>query len=79
GRRRPRAGHRPRRQYPAPTDRPRRQADPLQGRGRLLRHPDAQGRAGRGAGPAGQPGPARAARLHPGRRQGAQGDRRHVP
>ena len=50
-----------------------RAADPLQGRRRLLRDPDAQGRAGRRARPARQPGAARAARLHPGRREGAQG------
>ena len=46
-------------------------ADPLQGRRRLLRHPDAEGRAGRRARPARQPRPARAARVHARRRQGA--------
>ena len=38
-----------------------------------------EGRAGRRARPARQPGAARAARLHPGRRQGAQGDRVDLP
>ncbi len=61
------------------ADRADRAADPLQGRRRLLRDPDAQGRARRRAGPARQPGAARAARLHPERRQGAQGDRAHLP
>ena len=39
-------------------------AHPLQGRRRLLRDPGAHRRAAVRAGPAGQPGPARAARLH---------------
>ena len=56
-----------------------RAADPVQGRRRLLRDPDAQGRARRRARPARQPGAARAARVHPGRRQGAQGDRVDLP
>ncbi len=59
-----------------PADRP---ADPVQGRRCLLRDPVPQGRAGRRAGPARQPGAARAARLHAGRREGAQGGRAHVP
>ena len=60
-------------------DRADRPAHPLQGRRRLLRDADPQGRARRRARPARQPGAARAARLHPRRREGAQGDRRHVP
>ena len=60
-------------------DRPHRPADPLQGRRRLLRDADAQGRAGGGAGAARQPRAARAARLHARRRQGAQGDGEHLP
>jgi DNA helicase HerA-like ATPase len=36
-----------------------------QGRGRVLRHPEPAGHARQRAGPAGQPGAARAARLHP--------------
>ena len=44
---------------------PDRQADPVQGRRRLLRDPDAEGRAGRRPRPARQPRPARAAGLHP--------------
>ena len=58
---------------------PDRAAHPVQGRRHLLRHPDPQGRARRRARPARQPGPARPARLHPGRRQGPQGHRQHVP
>ena len=60
-------------------DRADRAADPVQGRRRLLRHPDAQGRARRRARPARQPGAARAARVHPRRRQGAQGDGVDLP
>ena len=60
-------------------DRPDRTADPLQGRRHLLRHPDAEGRAGRRAGPARLAGPAPAAGAHPERRQGAQADRGHLP
>ena len=56
-----------------------RAADPVQGGRRLLRDPVAQGRARRRAGPARQPGAARPARLHPGRREGAQGRRAHLP
>ena len=56
-------------------DRPDRAADPVEGRRRLLRHPDPEGRAGRRAGPARLPGPAPAAGAHPERRQGAEGDR----
>ena len=41
-----------------------RAADPIEGRGRVLRHPAPDRRARRGAGPARQPGAARAARLH---------------
>ena len=54
-------------------------ADPLQGRRRLLRHAVADGRAGGRARPARQPHPARAARVHARRRQGAEGDHLHVP
>ena len=54
-------------------DRADRAAHPLQGRRRLLRDPEPEGRARRRAGPARQPGAARPARLHPRRRQGAQG------
>ena len=57
-------------------DRPDRPADPLQGRRRLLLHPAAEGRAGGRARPARQPDAVRAARVHPGRREGAEGDRR---
>ena len=57
-----------------------RAADPLQGRRRLLRHPDARRTCpADGARPARQPRPARAARVHAGRRQGAEGDRLDVP
>ena len=58
---------------------PDRAADPLEGRGRLLRHPGARRHARRGARPARQPGAARAARLHPRRRQGAQGGGLDLP
>ncbi len=52
---------------------------PVEGGGRVLRHPDPRGCAGRGARPARQPGPARLAGVHPERRQSAQGDRVDVP
>ena len=58
---------------------PDRAPDPLEGRGRLLRHPEPDGRPRRGARAARQPRPARAARLHARRRQGAEGDGLHVP
>ena len=51
-------------------------ADPLQGRRRLFLHPEPRRRARRRARPARQPRPARAAGLHPARRQGAAGRRR---
>ena len=51
-----------------------RAADPLEGRRRLLRHPDAEGRRRRRARAARQPRPARAAGVHAGRREGARGD-----
>ena len=54
-------------------------ADPLQGGGRLLRHPDPQGRAQRDPRPARQPGSARPAGVHARGRQGAQGHRLDVP
>ena len=54
-------------------------ADPLEGRRRLLRHADAEGRPGRRARAARQPRPARAARVHARRREGAEGDRLDVP
>ena len=60
-------------------DRPDGAADPLQGRRRVLRDADAEGRAERGARAARQPGAARPARVHARRRQGAQGDRVDVP
>ena len=60
-------------------DRADRAADPVQGRRRLLRHPDPQGRAVRRPRAARQPGPARPARVHPRRREGAQGDGLDVP
>ena len=56
-----------------------RAADPVEGRRRLLRDADPEGRARRRARPARQPGPARTAGLHPGRREGSQGDGVHVP
>ena len=56
-----------------------RAADPLEGRRHLLRDAVAQGRPGRRPGPARQPGPARSPRVHPGRRQGAQGRRLDLP
>ena len=60
--------------------RPDRAADPLQGRRRLLRHPEPAGPAGRGARPARLARPARAARVHARRREGAEGDgRRPIP
>ena len=60
-------------------DRADRAADPVQGRRRLLRDPEPERRARRGARPARLPGPAPAARLHPQRRQGAEGDREDLP
>ena len=60
-------------------DRADRAADPVQGRRGLLRDADAEGRAVRRAGPARQPGAARAAGLHPRRREGAQGHRVDLP
>ena len=60
-------------------DRPDRAADPVQGRRRLLRDPEPDRRPRRRAGPARLPGPAPAARAHAQRRQGAQGDRQHLP
>ena len=54
-------------------------ADPLQGRRRLLLHPEPRRRARRRAGPARQPRPACAARLHPARRQGAEAGGRDLP
>ena len=60
-------------------DRPDRAADPVQGRRRLLRDPEPDRRTRRGARPARLAGPAPAPRAHPQRRQGAQGDRQHLP
>ena len=51
-----------------------RAADPLQGRRRVLRHPEPAGPAGRGARPARLAHPARAARVHARRREGAARD-----
>jgi hypothetical protein len=56
-----------------------RAADPLQGRGHLFRHPEPGRHSRRGAGPAGQPHPARPARLHPGRPEGPEGGVPVVP
>ena len=61
------------------VDRAHRPPDPLQGRRRLLRHPDAEGRPGGRARPARQPRPARAAGVHARRREGAAGDGVDVP
>src|SRR5690606_23945627 len=58
---------------------PHRPPHPVEGRGRLLRDADAQGRARGRAGPAGLPRPAPAARPHPQRPEGAAGDRPDVP
>ena len=60
-------------------DRADRAADPLQGRRRLLRDPEPHRRTRRRARPARLAGPAPAPRAHPQRRQGAQGDRQHLP
>ena len=60
-------------------DRPDRAADPVQGRRGLLRDPEPDRRARRGARPARLPDPAPAAGAHAQRRQGAQGDREHLP
>ena len=60
-------------------DRPDGAADPLQGGRRLLRHPEPDRRARRRAGPARLAGPAPAPRPHAQRRQGAAGDRQHLP
>ena len=60
-------------------DRADRAAHPLEGRRRLLRHADAEGRALRRARAARLARAARAARLHPRRREGAARDRRHLP
>ncbi len=62
-----------------PVDHPDRAADPVQGRRRLLRDAEPDRRTRRGAGPARLARPAPAARAHPQRRQGAQGDRQHLP
>ena len=53
-------------------------ADPLQGRGRLLRHPEPAGCARDCAGPARQPRAARAARLHPARPEGGEDGGEHA-
>ena len=60
-------------------DRPDGAADPVQGRRRLLRDPEPDRRPRRRARPARLAGPAPAARPHPQRRQGAEGDRQHLP
>ena len=54
----------------ARQDRAGRAAHPLQGRRRVLRHPESAGRPGHRARPARQPGPARAARVHAARPEG---------
>ncbi len=61
------------------VDRADRPADPVEGCRRLLRHPDAEGRAGRGARAARLAGAAPAAGTHAERRQGAEGDRVDLP
>ena len=66
------------RRVPRP-DRPDRAADPVQGGRRLLRDAEPDRRARRGARPARLPRPAPAPRPHAQRRQGAQGDREHLP
>ena len=58
---------------------PDRAPDPVQGRRRLLRHPEPDGRPQLRARSAGQPGAARAAHVHPGGRRRAPQDRAHVP
>ncbi len=55
------------------ADRAGRASHPLQGRRRLFRHAESARRAGHGAGPARQPHPARAARLHAARPEGGAG------
>ena len=54
-------------------------ADPLQGRGRLLRHPQPRGRSHEYFGPARQSRAARHARVYARRPQGCQGRRRNLP
>ncbi len=54
-------------------------ADPVEGRRRVLRDPEPDRRARRGARPARLPRAAPAAGAHPQRRQGAQGHRQHLP
>jgi hypothetical protein len=61
------------------VDRADRAADPQQGRRRLLRDADPQGRACRGARPARQPDPARSARVHTRGRKGVARHGFHVP
>ena len=56
-----------------------RAADPLQGRRRLLRHPDAEGHPGRRAGQLGNRVQHALRAFTPGRREGAEGDRLDVP
>ena len=53
--------------------------DPVEGRGRLLRHPEPARHSRYGAGPARQPRAARAARLHAARSEGRARRRRDVP
>jgi hypothetical protein len=53
--------------------------DPVEGRGRVLRDADTQGHPRRRPRPARQPDSALAARLHPRRREGTQGDGLDLP
>ena len=62
----------------AGQDRAGRAPDPLQGRRRLLRDPEPARHPGHRAGPARQPRPARAARLHAARPEGGEGGGRDV-
>ena len=55
------------------------QADPLQGSRGVLLHPVADRRPQQRAEPARRPDPARAARVHPGRSEGAVEDGAHLP
>ena len=59
-------------------DRAGRAADPVEGRRRLLRHPEPGRRPGHRARPARQPRAARAARVHAARSEGGEDRRRHA-
>ena len=68
-----------REQGAARSDRAGGAADPLEGSRRLLHHAESEGRAGDGARPARASRAARAACVHPRRREGAQGRGAHLP